>query len=130
MHPHQRTLKLKLSPVIETEDGIQQRIMEALAYRGYLVLSTVHRYKRQTCEKCGHNQWAKGGYGATKGIGDLLVAVPKARPRLWLMLDVKRPGGKLSPEQQLLAEAGLLVRVENEQEALAAVQAYEEGLLG
>lgn len=126
MHPHQRTLKLKLSPVIETEDGIQQRIMEALAYRGYLVLSTVHRYKRQTCEKCGHNQWAKGGYGATKGIGDLLVAVPKARPRLWLMLDVKKPGvGKLSPEQQILADKNLLFRVESEQDALDILLQFE-----
>ncbi|MBV6417402.1 MAG: hypothetical protein CMLOHMNK_02064 [Steroidobacteraceae bacterium] len=126
----QRTLKLKLAPVVETEEGVQSRIIQALGWLGHTVLSTVHRWKRQTCPACGYTFWPKGGYGSDKGIGDLLVGVPKKAPRLWLMLDVKRPGGKLSPEQQLLAEAGLLVRVENEQEALAAVQAYEEGLLG
>lgn len=125
----QRVLNLKLSPVQETESGIQQRIIEALSWHGWIVLSTVHRYRRQTCDKCGHNQWAKGGYGATKGIGDLLVAVPKQSPRLWLMLDVKKPGGKLSPEQQLLADKGLLVRVESEAEALAAIVNFEEGVM-
>lgn len=127
--PRQRVLNLKLAPCVETEDGIQQRIVQALSWAGYRVLSTVHRYKRQTCAQCGHNQWAQGGYGATKGIGDLLVAVPKARPRLWLMLDVKRPGGKLSPEQKALADKGLLWRVESEQEALEVLKEWEAGLL-
>lgn len=122
----QRTLKLKLSPVVETEDGIQTRIIQALSWLGHTALSTVHRWKRQTCPACGHTFWPKGGYGATKGIGDLLVAVPKRSPRLWLMLDVKKPGGKLSPEQQVLADKGLLFRVESEEEALEILKEWEE----
>lgn len=125
----QRTLKLKLAPVVETEEGVQSRIIQALGWLGHTVLSTVHRWKRQTCPACGYTFWPKGGYGSDKGIGDLLVGVPKAKPRLWLMLDVKRPGGKLSPEQKALADKGLLWRVESEQEALEVLKEWEAGLL-
>jgi hypothetical protein len=82
------------------EEEIQSAIMLTLRASGYDVLSTVHRYKRVRCELCGALVWPKSGYGATKGLGDLLVTRREWPGNLYLMADVKRAKGVLTSEQK------------------------------
>lgn len=107
----------------QTEEGIQQRIVDYLRWHGYEVCVTVHRYRRQTCPKCSANFWAQGGYGASKGVGDLLVRHPSWPWWKRIEADVKRQGGRISPEQQARVDAGALRIWHNEQEAQADIDA-------
>ena len=97
-----------------SEEQVQRSIQNSLHLRGYLVLSTVHRYRK--------GQQA-AGYGASKGVPDLLVRVPRAfGEALWLGLEVKGPSTRLSPEQQALEDAGAIVVVRSPEDAHEAVE--------
>jgi hypothetical protein len=116
----------KQSTIIkETEEAVMQRIFDYLTRRGWTVLCTVHRYRTQNCRQCGNTFWPVGGYGATKGIGDLLIGVPKRNPALWLMADVKAGRNMLTPEQAELARRGLLWEWRCEEDADRDLKPYE-----
>ncbi len=104
------------------EADIQRLIVSFLRLLGYTVLETSRHRKR--CRGCG--RWPAGGDGCDRGLPDLLVAVPKGGGmRRWLGLEVKGAETRLSPEQQALAAAGLIVIVRTPEEALAAVRGGE-----
>lgn len=103
--------------MVFSEDDLQTVIVEALRVTGYTVLVTTHRAKR--CRKCGH--FAHGGYGATKGIPDLLVSRPGWNS--WVGLEIKKPGKAMwsSLEQKELFERGFNALVQSLEQAFGSV---------
>jgi hypothetical protein len=101
------------------EADLQADIVKALRLCGYTVLSTVHIYKRVQCSKCGEWVMPRSGYGATKGIGDLLVARADG---YWLMADIKAPKGRLSLEQRELVKQRRLQIWRSVNEAIEGVK--------
>ena len=84
------------------EADLEKLVCTFLATLGYTVLKTTHRVKR--CE-CG--RWSRGDYGSTPGVPDVLARPSGAwKGPLWIGLELKAPGGKLSPAQKVLADAG------------------------
>jgi len=100
-----------------TEAELQCQIVDALRLHGCTVLVTSARSYRPATDK-------RRGYGADRGVPDLLVAPPYAPPSVWLGLEVKSRTGRLTPEQRALAEAGRIVVVRSLREAFGAVLAY------
>jgi hypothetical protein len=101
----------------DTEEQLQQTIVQALRLAGFVVLQT-SRHRRR-CRRCGC--WPAGGDGVDKGTPDLLVWSPSRGA--WIGAEIKGPHTRVSPEQHALAEAGKIVLVRTVEEALACVQA-------
>jgi hypothetical protein len=117
------------STLPETEEGIQQRIVQFLQIHGFIVKSTVRRRKR--CWKCGVHP--RGGDGVTQGIGDLLVVIPRLRTlqtarRIMINADVKTASGKLTDEQSGAAVGGELLIWRDHEQALADCERIEKAL--
>lgn len=125
--PRRPTLKLR--PPAETEAGVMRRILDWWQWRHVHALSTVHRYKRQTCARCGHNSWPSGGYGTSKGIGDLLIPVQVGSAVLYRMQDVKTARGRLSPEQAKLVEANALAIIRSEADSQRDIEGVKAALV-
>lgn len=123
--------KLGLEPgraqttVTEPEEPIMNRIRRTLELHGYTVLCTVHRYRRHKCSKCGFSEWPRGGYGADAGVPDLLVW--SAARNAWTGLETKGTRTRISDAQKILADAGKIVIVRSEAEALAAMEEMDGG---
>jgi hypothetical protein len=115
---------LRLRSLKPTEDDIQKQITTGLRLLGYLVLVTSVRVRR--CPHCGRP--GAGKYGTTPGVPDLLTRGPRWPRYLWAGLEVKRPGGRVRPEQKALAEAGAVAIVTSLDEALAVLQWVEGSL--
>jgi hypothetical protein len=114
--------------VHEVEEAVQSRVVRTLQRAGYQVETLVRRRKIQICAKCSHAFWPRGGDGVSVYVGDLLVAVPRDRPRYWVMLDVKGTSGRKRPGQKITAAKGLLFFVRSEHEALAIVAEADKEL--
>lgn len=105
-----------------------QRILGYWRARGLGVLCTVHRYKVQICSKCGNRFWPKAGYGATKGIGDILVPVKVGPYVLYRMQDVKGPSGKPTPEQEALVGMNALAIIRSHEDSEEDVRKVKEAV--
>jgi hypothetical protein len=95
----------------ESEDSIQERIIDALIRKNYVVEVTTVRW---------HSGMRKG-YGATEGIGDLLVWAEWWKsflPGFKVNLEVKTPVGKPTLAQKSSILRGGLPIVRNEEDAL------------
>lgn len=112
--------------VYANEAQIQATIEAGLAYLGYIVLHTQHRYRLQTCPNCSRRFRPAGGYGADKAIPDLLVTHPAWSTGIFIGLEIKGPKTAISPEQRLLAAQGRIVIVRSWEDAIAAVEAAHE----
>jgi hypothetical protein len=108
----------------QSEEQLQQTIVEALRLAGFTVLSTSRRRKR--CRRCGC--WPAGGDGVSKGLPDLLIWCPRRRG--WIGAEVKGARTKISPEQRALAEAGKVVLVRTVEEALRCAGAGDRVEIG
>lgn len=97
-----------------TEYAIQRAIVDLLKLLKFEVLTTsVRRFNLKDGK----------GYGTTPGIPDLLVRAPRWPEGIWLGLEVKRArGGRLSPAQRRVWQAGGIVVVTGPQEARVAVE--------
>ncbi len=104
-----------------TEAEIHRQIKEVLTRLGYVVLDTSRKPKR--CPSCGAWGRSGAGDGVSKGTPDLFVTHPAWRfcDCAWIGLEVKRPGGRLRPEQAELERQSLVYVVHSVDEALAAV---------
>lgn len=106
------------------EEDIQQQIVEGLSLYGYIVLQTTVRGIKARCKGCGSELKAYGGYGADKGVPDLLVSRTDWMAGVWVGLEVKSETGRLKPEQaELLAQNRIHV-VRSFDEAKSIVDAY------
>ncbi len=89
-----------------TEREVQEQIVEALSLAGFEVRHT--------------SAWRqKGPSGVSPGVPDLLVA-HVAAPGSLLGIEVKRPGGRVSPAQKEWADLGFLCIADSPQAAVAA----------
>lgn len=104
-----RLMKL---PIRETD--LQQQIIEGLRWHGYEVQTT--QEKRRRCSQCG--SYSHAGTGVAQGIADLLVRHPEWPPALWLQLEVKIPGGRLTPAQSKSLRCGGLFLIYSLEEAM------------
>jgi hypothetical protein len=119
-----------------SEEQVQRTIIEGLQYtRGVTVLQTSHRTSstrtctkcrtknsiKQTCSACGSYLPVGHGYGATKGVPDLLVTRDSWPTGFWVGLEVKGPKTPLSPEQAALLEKGRIYVVRSWEDASAAL---------
>ena len=108
------------SPASVREENVQRALIDALASLGYLVEQTTVRVKRVECPEC-HARFVpvrkvRGpdgklrsvGYGATKGVSDLLVRHPSWPPALYVQVEVKGPRTPVSTEQRDKQTAGHL----------------------
>lgn len=96
--------------VNEPEKAIVERIRQRLQREGCTVLRV--------------GQWYANKGGTDKGTPDLFVSPPGEVNR-WFGIEVKKPGysaPEVRPEQRMLAEAGKIVIVTSEIEALEAMQ--------
>lgn len=112
--------------VKEIEEPVFQRIVKALRMAGYQVETLVRRRKMQHCEKCENWFPQQGGDGVSKHVGDILVAVPRISPIVWIMLDTKGWRTPKSEGQKETASKRLLFFTKSVPEALAAVRTAEE----
>lgn len=104
-----------------TEKALQEAIVDLLRHLGCVVLVTSARsYRAPTGER--------RGYGADRGVPDLLVAPPFTPPGVWLGLEVKTRAGRLSPDQKRLAEAARITVVRSLADAVDAVLAFFAGI--
>jgi hypothetical protein len=101
------------------EAGLQRVIVQALRLLGFTVLQTSRHRKR--CWRCG--TWPAGGDGADRGLPDLLIWSPTRGA--WIGVELKRTGGRLSPEQAALARRGMIHVARTLEEALLAVGAAD-----
>lgn len=98
--------KKTLSDGKPSEYAIQLAICQALRLAGCTVIHTSVMN-------------AKGGYGSAKGVPDLLVHV--RGDQFLIGLEVKRPGGRVRPDQKALAEQGAYAIVYSVEDAIKAV---------
>jgi hypothetical protein len=119
----QRKVKKRASAPEATEEQIQQAIMTALMLKGFIVLSTVHRRHLVRCECCEHTFYPPGGYGATKGIGDLIVSRYDWPDNTYILADVKSRTGKLTAEQERLFQSEKLYIWRSVEDALRDCEA-------
>ena len=94
-----------------SEDQIQETIIGGLRAFGYTVLVTSNRGIRSTCPRCAASFTAFGGYGATPGVPDLIVTRNNWAIGQAMLVEVKGPKTKLSPEQEQLRKSGRIVIV-------------------
>lgn len=131
-----RQLKLKIQPgrqsvaLRETEAGLEAAIVQALTLTGHVVLQTSEHRRGQTCPRCGTWQVLAGGRGTSKGVPDLLVTAGDWPLGVFLGLEVKTARGRVSPEQQDLADRGMIMVVRSVEEAIAAVGKVEKTMRG
>ncbi len=111
----------RIKSLTPTEAEIQSQIVEGLTLIGYLVLVTSRRYR--PCPRCGVIDHR--GDGASRGLPDLLVRHPRWPALTWVGLEVKKPGGRVSPEQQALAQAGAIAVVRSLEDAVAVLRALD-----
>lgn len=95
--------------VVPLERDVQQAITDALELAGFTVRHT--SAFRQ-----------KGSSGVSLGVPDLLVFVP-GFPWVYIGIEVKRPGGKLSADQTAAVEREEYAMVDNPVDALEFVRA-------
>ena len=107
--------------IAATEAEIQATIIEGLRLMQYIVLCTTHRVKR--CRKCG--TFPNAGYGADKGVPDLLVTHRRWPAGLFLGLEIKGAKTALSPEQKELLDLNRIIICRSWEDALAAVKGVE-----
>jgi hypothetical protein len=105
-----------------SEESTQAAIIEELARRGYLVLSTSEHRKREQCAGCGAWRTPGKGRGTTPGVPDLLVSRDEWPPGVWLGLEVKGARTAVSREQKALAARRRIFIVRSAREAMEAVQ--------
>lgn len=104
----------KKAVVALTEEQINQTIRDGLSALGYNVFSTTVRGWR-----------GQKGYGASKGVPDLLIGRNEWGPVL-MPLEVKGPKTPLSLEQADLLEKGLIYVARSWEAAIEAVAGFEE----
>lgn len=98
------------------EKDIQDSIVTALNLAGFQVLHTSAPKQR-------------GSSGVSYGIPDLLI-YHTAVPYNMLGIEVKRPGGKVRPHQQKLADSNVYHIAYTDVEALTQAHSWLCGLLG
>ena len=94
---------------ILTEAMVQRAIVEALEAHGCTVLQT---------------NLAKARVIATKGVPDLIVTHNSWPRYAWLGMEIKKPGGKPTPEQAALAARDRIIIVDNVDDAVAALRGF------
>jgi len=100
--------------------GIQHRQVPTLEKE--IVERIRQRLQREGCTVLRVGQWYANKSGTDKGTPDLFAS---AGGNTWIGLEVKKPGyspSDVRPEQRILAEAGKIVIVTSEMEALEAMQ--------
>ena len=112
------------------ESVVEGKVDYHLRADGATVLSTVHRYKLQTCPnpKCGAQFWPQGGYGATPGVPDRLARLDHWPRGVWLGLELKGSKTRLSPEQKVLLANGAIYVCRSGEEASDALARANEDL--
>jgi hypothetical protein len=111
------SLSVQAECLAGNEAGLQRVIVAALKLAGFVVLQTNRHRKR--CWRCG--TWPSGGDGCDKGVPDLLIWAP-ARGA-WIGVELKKTGGRLSPEQAALARRSMIHVARSLEEVLRAVGA-------
>ena len=123
--PRQGTLPFKRKSAGQTvtvpESAVETSVDYQLRADGATVLSTVVRYKLQTCPRCSHRFRPKGGYGTTPGVPDRLARHSDWPQGLWLGLELKGSKTRLSPEQKLLLADGAIYVCRSGEEAREAL---------
>lgn len=100
-----------------SERQVQEAAVEALRLAGFVVLQTT--------------AWRqKGPSGVSPGVPDLLVTHSDAPWGCWLGIEMKRPGGRLTPAQKWLADAGRIVVARSAEDALAAAVRWAKAMAG
>ena len=102
-------LKKKGIGAILTEAMVQQSIVDALEAYGAIVLQT---------------NLAKGRVIADKGVPDLIITHDGWPENAWLGMEIKKPGGKATPEQAALAARKRIVIVDNVDDAIKEFRAF------
>lgn len=100
------------------EAAVQKAIVEYFMLTG-LTVRTTDRHRRR-CRQCG--AWPSGGDGVSKGVADLLVRSKYWPEGIWLALEVKGPGTKVSPEQKALEQKGAIFIVRSIEDAVRAIK--------
>lgn len=101
-------MPMKGLPLTETSESIVKReTKQALEQCGFTVLQTASH---------------KRSYN-TKGTPDLFVSLGDF---LWIGIEMKRPGGRVRPEQQELARGKRVLICDNTADAISAVMAIQE----
>lgn len=110
-----------------SEEQVQSTIIEGLTALGYLVLQTTVRVKNATCPACHRSFRPFGGYGATKGVPDLLITRHNWPWGAMLALEIKKPiGWKWSGhDQKELWETERTMVATSWEQACFAVWAFE-----
>ena len=111
------------------EEDTQRAIIDLFSYT-HIVLQTSHRSMRFACPSCHALIRNTGGYGATKGVPDLLIRHAKWPSWAWLGMEVKGSATVISPEQKDLAAKSAIVIVRSLDEAMKAVKAFDDRLMG
>ena len=132
--PRQGTLPFKRKSagvtVTVPESAVERSVDYQLRADGATVLSTVVRFKLQTCPRCSHKFRPKGGYGTTPGVPDRLARLAHWPVGVWLGLELKGSKTVLSPEQKRLLAQGAIYVCRSGEAAQDAVARADQALTG
>lgn len=90
------------------EEDTERAVDQGCALLHIASFSTVTRYKRQACPRCGHLHTPQGGYGSTPGVPDRILVPEWLPPYLGILVELKGSHTAPSPEQAELARRGVI----------------------
>lgn len=90
------------------ETDTEECVRRGCALRGWTVLFTIRRRKRQRCPVCGQMVLPQGGDGCSKGLPDCFIRTPDMPPLTWIGIELKGSDTAVSPEQAALRDAGAI----------------------
>lgn len=110
------------SPLVEEE--LQRSIMDYCMARRWLCLQTSHRQLQFPCPSCNSLVRSPRGYGANKGVPDLLIRKGDWPAWMWLGMECKGRNTKVSPEQSSLEVLGAIVIVRTLDDAIRILDGF------
>lgn len=132
--PATRGPSLRVLTRTASERHVQSQIVQGLQMLGYVVLEVGGWARRAHCQACGAT--FVPAHANSVGAPDLFVSRRAEGAHLpgnkWVAMEVKRPrvktllgtveGGRLSPEQRALVEAGIVSVIHSLEEALDVLE--------
>ena len=110
------------------EAVLQSHLTGTLKVLGYTIMETGKSRSAVMCPHCKGRHYATGWQGNTVGLPDLYIHRTGWTLGMAVALELKAPTGKVRPEQQQMADAGMSIIVRTLSDGLRHIRDVEERL--